>query len=160
MIHFAVVFKEEVCRLARKVVRTETSKMKQAVVQYRRDIARLKRQVHTQQQKLTMLDMRQREGLGRAAPTAEPAERVRFSARSVRAQRKRLKLSAEDYAKLAGVSTLTVYNWEHGKTRPRKSQLAALIALRRLGRRDALAKLEHPEGDEKSSPADARREEP
>ena len=101
--------------------------------------------------------MREREDLGHAAATAEPAERVRFSARSVRAQRKRLKLSAEDYAKLARVSTLTVYNWEHGKTRPRKAQLAALIALRKMGRRDALAKLEQARGDDESPSASARR---
>ena len=64
-----------------------------------------------------------------------------------------MKLSAEDYAKLARVSTLTVYNWEHGKTRPRKAQLAALIALRKMGRRDALAKLEQARGDDESPSA-------
>jgi DNA-binding transcriptional regulator YiaG len=141
MARFAVVFREEVTRLARKVLRAETSKMKLAAVQQRREIARLKRQVIAQERRLATLERRKREGLDRAALSAEPAERVRFSARSVRAQRKRLKLSAEEYGKLAGVSTLTVYNWEHGKTRPRKAQLAALIALRKMGRREALAKL-------------------
>ena len=57
-------------------------------------------------------------------------------------QRKRLKLSAADFGKLVGVSGLTVYNWEHGKARPRKVRLAALVAAREMGRREALAKLE------------------
>jgi DNA-binding transcriptional regulator YiaG len=66
---------------------------------------------------------------------------TRFSARSVKAQRQRAGLSAADYAKLIGVSSLTIYNWEHNKSRPRKEQFASLIALRGLGKREAQAKL-------------------
>jgi len=53
-----------------------------------------------------------------------------------------LKLSAADYGKLVGVSGLTIYSWESGKSRPRKAQLAALVAVRGIGKREALAKLE------------------
>ena len=67
---------------------------------------------------------------------------VRYSARSVRAQRKRLGISAEDYGRLIGVSGLTIYNWEHGKARPRKAQLAALIAVRGIGKREAVKQLQ------------------
>ena len=35
-----------------------------------------------------------------------------------------------------------IYNWEKGKTRPRQEQLAALVAVRGIGKREALAKLE------------------
>jgi DNA-binding transcriptional regulator YiaG len=66
---------------------------------------------------------------------------VRFSARSVKAQRRRIGLSADDYAKLVGVSSLTIYNWEHGKSRPRKEQLASLVSIRGIGKREAQAKL-------------------
>ena len=65
----------------------------------------------------------------------------RFSARSVKAQRRRTGLSAADYAKLVGVSPLTIYNWEHNKSRPRQGQFATLIKLRGLGKREAVAKL-------------------
>ena len=41
-----------------------------------------------------------------------------------------------------GVSALTVYNWEHQKSRPQKAQLAALVAIRGIGKREALARLE------------------
>jgi len=51
-------------------------------------------------------------------------------------------LSAADYGKLVGVSGLTVYHWEHGKSRPRKAQLAGLVAVRGIGKREAVAKLE------------------
>jgi DNA-binding transcriptional regulator YiaG len=42
---------------------------------------------------------------------------------------------------LLGVSAQTVYNWEAGKARPRQQQLAAIAAVRKLGKRDVKAKL-------------------
>ena len=48
----------------------------------------------------------------------------------------------ENYAKLVGVSGLTIYNWESGTNRPRASQLPAIAAVRRMGKREALARLE------------------
>jgi DNA-binding transcriptional regulator YiaG len=81
---------------------------------------------------------------------------VRFSARSAKAQRRRTGLSAADYARLVGVSPLTIYNWEHGKSRPRKQQLAALVALRGIGKREALAKLQQAKAPAKT-PAAAKR---
>ena len=41
-----------------------------------------------------------------------------------------------------GVSALTIYNWEQAKSRPRKEQLASLVAVRGLGKRQAQEKLE------------------
>jgi transcriptional regulator with XRE-family HTH domain len=41
-----------------------------------------------------------------------------------------------------GVSALTIYSWESGKSRPRKKQLAGLAAVRRLGKREARKRLE------------------
>jgi DNA-binding transcriptional regulator YiaG len=74
----------------------------------------------------------------------QDVERVRFSSRSVKAQRRRLGLSAEDFGRLLGVSAQTVYHWERGKSRPRKSQLAALAATRALGKRAARERLSLP----------------
>ena len=71
----------------------------------------------------------------------DPLAGVRFSARSVKAQRQRLGLSADDYAKLVGVSALTVLHWEQGKARPRNAQLAALVAVRGISKKDALRRL-------------------
>lgn len=136
------VLKDMICRLARKEIKTQTSSTKQAVAQYRRDIARLKRQVRAQQKEIGFLKTQERKRLSQPQAKEEPLDGIRFSARSVKAQRKRLKLSAADYGKLVGVSGLTIYNWELGKARPRKAQLAALVAVRGIGRREATAKLE------------------
>jgi DNA-binding transcriptional regulator YiaG len=55
--------------------------------------------------------------------------------------REKLDLSAADYAALVGVSALTIYSWEHGKTRLRSAQLEAWRAIRNLGKREAWRKL-------------------
>ena len=44
---------------------------------------------------------------------------------------------------------LTIYNWELGKARPRQKQLAGLVAVRGLGRREAMKKLEMLKADSK-----------
>jgi len=41
-----------------------------------------------------------------------------------------------------GVSEQTVYNWEAGSSKPQAKQLAALVAVRGLGKREAVKRLE------------------
>jgi DNA-binding transcriptional regulator YiaG len=143
MPNIATVLKDEIRRLAKREIKANTSSTKGAVAQFRRDIAKLKRLVQTQQREITFLKTQEQKRLGQPQTKEEDElEGVRFSARSVKAQRRRLKLSAADYGKLVGVSGLTIYNWELGKSHPRKQQLARLVAVRGLGRRAALAKLE------------------
>ena len=143
MPNLAVVLKEEIRRLAKREIKASTSSTKGAVAQYRRDIAKLKREMRSQAKEIAFLKTQERKRLGQPqVKDEEELEGVRHSARSVQAQRKRLKLSAADFGKLVGVSGLTVYSWEHGKRRPRKERLAALVAVREMGRREALAKLE------------------
>jgi DNA-binding transcriptional regulator YiaG len=78
-----------------------------------------------------------------AAPAgATPdAEGRRFRADGVKSHRAKLGLSALDYGRLVGVSGLTIYHWEGGKSRPRRQQLAKLAAIRGLGKREAIKRL-------------------
>lgn len=141
MPNIAAVLKDEIRRLARKEVKQQIAKTRNATTRYRREIAQLKRMLGLQERRLRALAR----PAGEVAAPDEGDEGVpegsRFSARSVRAQRKRLKLSAQEFAKLVGVSAQTVYQWEQGKSRPRKAQFASLVAVRGLGRREALAQL-------------------
>lgn len=153
----AGILRDAMCRLARKEIRAETGKTRQAMAQYRRDIARLKREVQSQRKEIAFLKAQEQKRLGQRPTVEEPSEKIRFSARSVRAQRKRLKLSAADYGKLVGVSGLTIYNWELGKARPRKAQLASLAAVRGIGKREAMAKLEVLEARQRRAAKKVRR---
>ncbi len=142
MANLAVVLKDEIRRLARKELKSHLGTTRQAVGRYRREIAELKRQLQSQAKKIAQLERRGGQADAGGADDSLEQEAIRFSAKSVRSQRRRLGLSAADYGKLIGVSGLTIYNWEQGKTRPRQSQLAALVAARGMGKREALAKLE------------------
>ncbi len=144
MPNLAATLKEEIRRLAKKEVKAQTDSTKQAVSQYRREIAQLKRQLREQDKKIARLDAQARSAAAQEGVAAddEEAEGVRFSPQWVKSQRKRLGLSAADYAKLVGVSPLSIYNWEHGKNRPRRAQLASLAAVRGIGKREAIARLE------------------
>ena len=77
-----------------------------------------------------------------AASIAEAAEGVRFSGKWVKSHRNKLGLSAAHYSHLVGVSTMTIYNWERGHSRPRAKQLAAWAAIRGIGKREAWRRLE------------------
>ena len=138
------VLKSEIQRVARKELRAETQQLKKTVAQYRGQIAQLKRRLQALEQQVR----RQARGGVRAAVSAGDAQdddsgpSLRFSAKGLAAQRKRLGLSAAAVAKILGVSALSVYKWESGKTRPRARQLEAIASLRKMGKREALARLE------------------
>lgn len=66
----------------------------------------------------------------------------RFSPKWLASHREKLAVSAADYATLVGVSALTVYNWEKGKTKPRAKQLEALAQVRTLKKREAWKRLD------------------
>ena len=157
MPNLAATLKEEIQRLAKKEVKAQTGSTKQAVAQYRREIAKLKRQVGEQGKKIGFLETQERKRLEQPQAAEKLAEGVRFSPRSVKAQRERLGFSAADYAKLVGVSPLTIYNWEHGKSRPRAEQFAALVAVRGIGKREALTKLELLKAKEERAAAKPRK---
>ncbi|MFM6992100.1 MAG: helix-turn-helix domain-containing protein [Rhodoferax sp.] len=57
------------------------------------------------------------------------------------ALRKKLGLSAADMGKLLGVSAQSIYHWETGKTKPHASQLAAISAVRKMGKKEVASKL-------------------
>jgi len=141
MANLASLLNEQIRRQARREIRAQTRKTRRMTAQHRRDIAALKRQVASLARAVAFLEKQERRRVA-SPPAPQDAKGVRFSARSVKAQRARLGLSAKDFGRLVGVSALTVYSWESGKSRPRKKQLAGLATVRRLGKREARKRLE------------------
>lgn len=134
------LLKSEISRVARKELRAETTALRQSVAQSRTQIAELKRRLQALEQQVKRLG----KAGGRAptvAPPAQAAAKIRFSAKGFAAQRQRLGLSAASLAQLLGVSALSVYKWESGKTRPRARQLEAIARLRGIGKREAAERL-------------------
>ena len=162
MANLASALKEEISRLARKEIRQQTAGTAKATAQIARDVAALKRQIEDLQRTLSSLrtqDTPKQTAAGKttrkraaakpkdakaasaAATPARESARTRFSAKGLKADRERLGLSADNYGKLVGVSGLSIYNWEQGKARPRESSIAALMAVRGIGKREAAKRL-------------------
>jgi DNA-binding XRE family transcriptional regulator len=57
------------------------------------------------------------------------------------ANRQRLGLSAADFGLLVGATGQSIYAWEAGKTKPQPATLAAIAALRGIGKREVEDKL-------------------
>jgi DNA-binding transcriptional regulator YiaG len=145
MPNITTVLKEEILRLARKEIRGQTSALKKASAQYRKDIAEMKRRVSDLQRKVSPLEKHVLKNSPSQAAEVDAAH-VRFTAKGLRSQRKRLELSAANYGKLIGVTGQTIYSWEGETSLPRKSQVARIASLRHMGKREAQACLEQLAG--------------
>jgi DNA-binding transcriptional regulator YiaG len=141
MPNIASILKNEISRVARKEVRAETQSLKKAVGMYRAEIAALKRRSQALEQELRRLSKASPKAAPQLAADEESSQTLRFSAKGLASQRRRLGLSAEDCGFLLGASGQSVYNWEAGNARPRASHLPAIAALRSLGKKQAAAHL-------------------
>ena len=137
MSNVASVLKEEISRVARRVIRLEISSLRKASATYRSEIAALKRRVLELERQVRRVGRGGESSQQRAANADSVSPGTRFSAKSMAAQRRRLGLSAAECGLLIGASSQSVYNWEEGKARPRAQHLPAIFALRSLGRRQA-----------------------
>ena len=136
------IIKSEIVRLAKREMRKNTiplkkdvrllkvvvSKLRQTVLALERSVARQATETGKERIKL-------------GAPPEE-IKASRFSPRLIRALRERLGLTQKEMATLAGVTVGAIYQWEQGIFEPRGQKKGVLVALRKLGRRDARKLLE------------------
>lgn len=141
MPNIASILKMEIMRLARKELRTETEGLKKAAAQSRSDLSALKRRVASLEKQLARLE-KKTPGQEALQPGEEGGSRTRFSAKGLASKRHKLGLSAAEMGALLNVSAQTIYNWEAEKSKPRQAQLAAIAAVRSMGKRQAKARLE------------------
>lgn len=141
MPNLGIVLKQEIARIARRELRSHVTAARKASAQHRRHIATLRRHIAALEKKIATLGARSTE---KAVPQSnqEVEARVRFAPKGLKSLRERLGLSAERFGKLIGVSGQSVYNWEHRITTPRSRQLQAIAAVRGIGKREAIARLE------------------
>lgn len=134
------LLREEIVRLSRRETRGQVAVTKKATAQHRREIAALKRQVAALERQVKMLARRSQK-TAPAAP-AGGGDKLRFVAKGLRSHRARLGLSASDFGRLVGASANSIYAWESGKTSPRRDQVAKIAAIRVLGKREAVQRLQ------------------
>jgi DNA-binding transcriptional regulator YiaG len=140
MPNIATLLKSEISRLSRREIRKEVLPLRRSAAAHRREIAALKRTIVALE--------RRAKSLAKVAArpdnkvTATDERQTRFVAKGLISLRMRLGLSAADLARLLGVSMQSVYNWEHKKATPRKEQVAAIAALRSVGKKEARQRLD------------------
>jgi DNA-binding transcriptional regulator YiaG len=139
MPNIGTLLKQEISRICRREIRKEIEGTRKASAAHRRDIAALKREIATLRRDTSALSKRASSSAQEPAASAERP--MRFVAKGLRSLRARLGLSQSQLALLVGVSDQSVYNWEGKKATPRKEQLAAIAALRGLGKREAQQRL-------------------
>lgn len=142
MANLASMLKSEIARVARRELRAELQGLKKASGSYRSEIARLKRRMGALEQQVKRLAGRPRSEALAAAETEDADQKLRFSAKGLASQRKRLGLSAEAFGALVGASGQSIYKWESGKIRPRARHLPQIAALRGMGKREVAARLQ------------------
>ena len=154
MRNLATALKTEIEQIAHKALREQSAQFRKVTSSCHREVAALQRRVNTLEKLLAGLRHAPpgaAAARGRAGPRAkalialDPGEQdahpLRFSAKGFAKLRQRLGLSAAAMGMLLGVTAQSVYKWEDGKARPRASQLQAIAAARKLGKREAAAKL-------------------
>ena len=137
MAKIEMAIKDAIARGARKHIRS-------AAAPLRRDVRRLRqavRELRTQLAALREVAARWTDShAGRGwqpGVSEEEAQAARLSPGLIRKLRHRLALSQAGVARLVGVSAAAVVQWEQGRATPSGKNRAALVGLRRLGRRQA-----------------------
>lgn len=143
----ANTLKSEIARVARKELKDELLTLRKAVSSQRTEIAALKRDVKG----LLSLVKKAQRSAAKASPAAKPesseapkarrGRQAQFDAEKLSSYRAQLGITRVQMAQLIGASALSVYKWESGKVQPRAAQTAQILAVLKLGKRAALAKL-------------------
>lgn len=147
MPNIASVLKAEISRIARKEGRSEIDALRKTVSSQRSEIVALKRRLQDLEKSVKALAKAgpSRRQVPTSADMASEvdveADGLRFRAQGMASNRKRLGLSAEDFGLLVGASGQAVYSWEAGKNKPRATNLAAIAALRGVGKREVAKRL-------------------
>ena len=141
MPNITTALNNQIRRLSRREINSDTRSIRKLTAQHRRDIAALKRQVADLQKTVAFLERQEKQRVAQQ-PTAPAETNIRFRADGLKSHRSRLGFSATEYGKLVGVSGQAVYNWESGTSRPRQEQIAKLAAVRGIGKREAIKRLE------------------
>jgi len=140
MPNIGTILKTEISRVSKRDIRAQLRPIQAASSAHRKQLAALKKQVQQLERQLAAL-MR---GSKKTNPAAEVEEeaKFRFTAKGLRSLRGRLGLSAADFGRLLQVGGQTIYNWENGKTSPRRAQVPVIAGLRKLGKRELKVRLE------------------
>ena len=133
---FDELLKAEIARLAKKATKDKLLSQSKEIRKLKSDVSALNKTVAALEKKIAKLERQQPEPKLKA--TKSEVNGARFSPGLIKKLRKRLGISQRELGLLISVSTNAVITWESGRSNPRDESKAAMIALRKLGRREVL----------------------
>jgi DNA-binding transcriptional regulator YiaG len=130
------IIKAEIVRLAKREIRKisiplgrDVRSLKSTVSHLRRTVLGLERMIVEQKKTLE-------KGKMPLEATQEELKVSRFSPRLIRSLRGHLGITQKELAILTGVTVGAVHQWESGQFKPSMKKKAAMVVLRKLGRRE------------------------
>ena len=134
---FASAFKHEVIRLAKHEIKKAITPLLATVRRQRQDIAKLKQENASIKQQIAR-------PVEPTVPGVSDKElkKARFSGKLIRSLRTKLGLTRDQFGKLIGVTGYAVIPWETNQCRPNALRQKAIVALRKMGRREVRAMVE------------------
>lgn len=138
------ILKSEISRLARKEANKMTAGLSGSVQDLKKQLRHQREEIADLHKALaTKMDRRDEGKISPELTQKKSAAKVRVSAGSIKTHRKRLKLSQKQLAQLVGVTTITVSNWERGKSTPRGDKRDAVAILRGMGLKEVKQRLKN-----------------
>jgi DNA-binding transcriptional regulator YiaG len=128
--------KSEILRLAKKQVRATCLPLARDVRQLKRTVSALCKAIAVLSRLGAELRAERQAQRAKLAVAPEEVKEARLSPLLIKKIRARLSITQGVLATLVGVSTSAVGAWEYGKAKPEGHNREALVALRKLGKRE------------------------
>jgi DNA-binding transcriptional regulator YiaG len=134
--------KSEIIRLARKELNATIVPLQKEIRDLKRTVSRLEKSVSAMEKSVRKMQRKQLKKTAELTASEKEIQASRISGRVIKNLRKKLGISQGTMAILLDVSLSAVASWESGRIKPRGKNKAAIVALRKLGRRDVKKILE------------------
>ena len=128
--------KYEITRLAKKQVRATYLPLAKDVRRLKRTVSALRKTVAVLARLGAELQVERQAQRAKLAAAPQAVKAARVSPGLIKRLRARLGITQGELATLVGVSMSAVGFWEYGKAKPEGHNREALVALRKLGRRE------------------------
>jgi len=127
---FQQTLKSEIIRLARREIKQQATLIVSGIKKLKATTAILKAEVAALQKTKTVAPVGQVPVI-----SDEVVKTARFSGALIKRLRTRLGLSRNEFGKLIGVTGFAVIAWETNECKPKADRRKAIIALRKMGKR-------------------------
>jgi DNA-binding transcriptional regulator YiaG len=131
------IIKSEIIRLAKRELRKISVPLGRDVRFLKGNVSQIGKAVLVLQRFAAQQEKELGREKARLQATPEEVGKSRFSPRLVKSLRKQLGITQKELGMLAGVTVGAVQKWESGRFRPKDEKRRMIVALRKLGRREA-----------------------